>query len=82
MNVDQLASIGVSNGSNYWSAELGLESHGYVCYVHGAKREKFDCEKKVGFLGRCVLRIDFEVDESNAVSSLRIAEPGCGVLTP
>jgi hypothetical protein len=77
LSTDQLTSIGVSTGNTYWSIEQKLASNGYQCFVSGAKRENFDCTKKEGFFPSCLLRIQFTVDESNAVSSLRVAEPAC-----
>jgi hypothetical protein len=77
MSADQLTSIGVSNGNTYWSVEQELARSGYQCFVSGAKRENFNCTKKEGFFPSCLLRIEFKVDESNAVSSLRVAEPAC-----
>lgn len=77
MSADQLRSIGVRVGDTYWSVEQGLVSRGYQCFVSGAKRENFDCTKNEGFFPSCILRIEFKVDESNAVSSLRVAEPAC-----
>ncbi|TFW18034.1 hypothetical protein [Duganella callida] len=77
MSADQLTSIGVSAGNTYWSVEQKLASSGYQCFVSGAKRENFDCTEKEGFFPSCILRVEFSVDESNVVSSLRIAEPAC-----
>jgi hypothetical protein len=77
MSSEQLASIGVNVGAVYWDAEQKLASKGYQCYVTGAKRENFDCTKMEGFFPSCVLRIDFKVDDANAISNLRIAEPAC-----
>ena len=77
MSADQLAAIGVTTGNTYWSVEQKLASSGYQCFVSGAKRENFDCTKSEGFFPSCLLRISFKVDESNAVSSLHVAEPAC-----
>lgn len=77
MNADQLTSIGVNTGNTYWSVQQKLASSGYQCFVSGAKRDNFDCTKKEGFFPSCLLRIEFKVDESNAVSSLRVADPAC-----
>jgi len=77
MSAEQLASIGLSVGTSYWSAEQKLASKGYQCFVSGAKRENFDCTKEVGIFPSCILRIEFKVDDSNAISSLRVAEPAC-----
>jgi hypothetical protein len=77
MSPDHLASIGVSEGTPYWSAEQKLASEGYQCYVSGAKRENFDCTKTKGFFPTCLLRIDFKVDDKNLVSDLRVRDPAC-----
>ena len=77
LSTEQLASIGVSAGTTYWSAEQKLASKGYQCFVSGAKRENFDCTKSEGFFPSCILRIEFKVDDSNAISSVRVAEPAC-----
>lgn len=77
MSVEQLTLIGVSVGTTYWSAQQKLASKGYQCFVSGAKRDNFDCTKNEGFFPSCILRIEFKVDDSNAISSIRIAEPAC-----
>jgi hypothetical protein len=77
MSDDYLASIGLSEGIAYWSAEQKLASEGYQCFVSGAKRENFDCTKTKGFFPTCILRVDFKVDDQNAISTLRVADPVC-----
>jgi hypothetical protein len=77
MSPDHLASIGLSEGATYWSAEQKLASEGYQCIVSGAKRENFDCTKTKGFFPTCILRIDFKVDDQNVISNVRVADPAC-----
>jgi hypothetical protein len=77
MSPDYLASIGVREGARYWVAEQKLASEGYRCYVSGAKRENFDCTKTKGIFPSCILRVAFEVDDKNLISTLRVADPAC-----
>ena len=73
----QLESRGVRVGSKHWDATHELQLEGYLCNVSGAKREHFDCTKTAGFLPTCLLRVTFEVDESNFIASLGILPPAC-----
>jgi hypothetical protein len=49
---DQLASMGLTEGTMYWKGEEKLAQAGYRCYVSGAKRERFDCTRQTGFFPR------------------------------
>jgi hypothetical protein len=73
----QLASLGVKEGAMYWDAEQKLMQAGYSCYVSGAKRESFDCTKNTGFFPSCIHRVQFEANDQNLVSNLRIVGPAC-----
>lgn len=73
----QLASLGVSEGVAYWSAESQLMQAGFQCYVSGYKRENFDCTKQTGLFPTCIQRFRFEVDDKNLVSNLRAVGPAC-----
>lgn len=61
----------------YWNAEQRLMQEGYSCYVSGAKRENFDCTKRIGFLVTCIHRVTFEASDKNLVSNLRSVGPAC-----
>ena len=77
LSVNQLASLGVTDGAVYWNAEQKLLQEGYICYVSGAKRENFECSKTKVSFQTCILRIRFEVNDQNAVSNLQVADPVC-----
>lgn len=77
MTSNDLASIGVIDGTIYWEAEQKLAVEGYQCSVTGAKRENFDCTKMTGFFVTCLLRVEFVAEDKNLVSKIRIAEPAC-----
>lgn len=77
MDEAQLDSLGVRPGANYWEATSQLSRQGYKCFVSGAKRENFDCTKKVGFMPTCILRVTFVVNDQNKITTISVPEPAC-----
>lgn len=77
LSPEHLDAIGVREGASYWVAQQKLAREGYQCFVTGAKRENFDCTKTEGFFPTCVLRVEFKVNDENAISKVRVADPAC-----
>ena len=73
----ELDAMGVREGAVYWEVEQRLASAGYACFVHGAKRESFDCMKTSGVFPSCLLRVEFVADDQNRVSGLSVRDPAC-----
>jgi hypothetical protein len=77
MSPGHLASLGVTEGTEYRSAEQKLAGEGYECHATGAKKENVDCAKTTGFLITCILRVRFTLDDRNRISDPLVPEPAC-----
>lgn len=72
-----LDEFGVKPGMRYAEAVRILALRGYQCDAVGTRRENPGCSKQKGFFPTCVLRVNFTVNDANAVEHIQVPQAAC-----